>query len=306
MQQLASGQTYAEVVINDNFQTLSHQAVYGKNHETTAGLTFGYYGGIWGSFTVADGTQALGASTTTYMVVLRSSGAVSFSTSNTNWNNSTSYARAYRLVTSASAITTTEDHRGGPGGAHGQISGGVALTDGDKGDITVSSSGAIWAVDNDVVTNAKLANMATASIKGRTTAGTGDPEDLTAAQAAAIVQGDGLDVDAAGFRGIPQNSQSGNYTFVAGDAGKHILHPSGGGSGDTFTIPANASVAYEIGTSITVVNRDSNSVSIAITSDTMYLANSTTTGARTLAQNGVATAIKVEATVWIISGVGLT
>lgn len=109
-----------------------------------------------------------------------------------------------------------------------------------------------------------------------------------------------------GYRGIPQNSQSANYTLVAGDAGKHILHPSGGGASDIFTIPANASVAYAIGTAITFVNRDSNAVSIAITTDTMYLAGTTTTGTRTLAQNGVATAIKVESTVWIISGSGLT
>lgn len=65
----------------------------------------------------------------------------------------------------------------------------IPLTDGDKGDITVSASGATWTVDNDVVTNAKAANMATATIKGRTTAGTGDPEDLTAAQAAGVLVG---------------------------------------------------------------------------------------------------------------------
>lgn len=40
---------------------------------------------------------------------------------------------------------------------------------------------------NDSVTNAKLANMATATIKGRTTAGTGDPEDLTPAQARTVI-----------------------------------------------------------------------------------------------------------------------
>lgn len=181
-----------------------------------------------------------------------------------------------------------------------------ALTDGDKGDITVSASGATWTIDNDTVTNAKAANMATATIKGRTTAGTGDPEDLTGLQAAAITQGDGLDADATGFRGVPQNSQSGNYTCVAADAGKHIFHPSGAGAGDTFTIPANASVAYEIGTAITFVNMDSNAVSIAITSDTMNLAGAGTTGTRTLAQYGIATALKLTSTVWLINGTGLT
>lgn len=40
---------------------------------------------------------------------------------------------------------------------------------------------------DDAVTNAKLANMATATLKGRTTAGTGDPEDLTATQAKTLL-----------------------------------------------------------------------------------------------------------------------
>lgn len=118
--------------------------------------------------------------------------------------------------------------------------------------------------------------------------------------------GNGLVATLPGFRGIPQNSQSGNYTLVAADAGKHILHPSGGGAGDTFTIPANASVAFPVGTALTFINADSDSISIAITSDTLTLANSTTTGTRTLAQNGVATAVKVTSTGWIISGTGLT
>lgn len=42
-------------------------------------------------------------------------------------------------------------------------------------------------LDDDAATNAKLANMATGTIKGRSTAGTGDPEDLTPTQAAAIM-----------------------------------------------------------------------------------------------------------------------
>lgn len=120
------------------------------------------------------------------------------------------------------------------------------------------------------------------------------------------LHGSGLDADRPGFRGIPQNAQTGNYTLVAADAGKHLYHASGAGAGDTYTIPANASVAFEIGTAVTFVNLDSNAVSIAITTDTLYLAGAGTTGTRTLAQYGVATALKVGATEWIISGTGVT
>ena len=73
----------------------------------------------------------------------------------------------------------------------------------------------------------------------------------------------------------------------------------------TFTIPANASVAYELGTVLTFVNTTTVST-IPITSDTMTLAGTATTGTRTLAANGIATAIKIAATSWIISGTGLT
>jgi len=161
-------------------------------------------------------------------------------------------------------------------------------------------------ISNGSVTNAKLANMANSTIKGRTTAGTGSPEDMTAAQTAAIVQGDGLTADLCGFRGIPQNSQSAAYTLVAADAGKHIYHPSTDANARTFTIPANSSVAFPVGTSVTFVNETSQVVSIAITTDTLVLAGSGSTGTRSLAQYGVATAVKVTSTRWIISGTGLT
>ncbi len=54
------------------------------------------------------------------------------------------------------------------------------LSDGDKGDITVSASGATWTIDNNTVTLAKMATMATDSILGRATASTGNVEVLTA------------------------------------------------------------------------------------------------------------------------------
>lgn len=61
------------------------------------------------------------------------------------------------------------------------VSGGAGITDGDKGDITVSASGATWIIDNNVVTLAKMADMATSSLIYRKTAGSGAPEVNTLA-----------------------------------------------------------------------------------------------------------------------------
>lgn len=64
---------------------------------------------------------------------------------------------------------------------------GSGVTDGDKGDITASSSGAVWTIDNDVVTYAKLQNVATNNrILGRVSGGGGDVEELTGAQVVTI------------------------------------------------------------------------------------------------------------------------
>lgn len=104
---------------------------------------------------------------------------------------------------------------------------------------------------------------------------------------------------------LPQNSQSAPYTLVLSDSGKHIFHPSTDNNPRTFTIPANASVAFPVGTAVTFVNKI-NTVTIAITSDTLTLAGAGTTGSRTLAANGIATAVKITSTEWIISGNGLT
>lgn len=110
-----------------------------------------------------------------------------------------------------------------------------------------------------------------------------------------------------GYLGIPQNSQSTDYTTVLSDAGKHLYHPSTDVTARTWTIDSNANVAYPIGTAITFINDTSAGViTIAITSDTLVLAGAGTTGSRNLAADGIATAVKITSTRWIISGTGLT
>ncbi len=98
-----------------------------------------------------------------------------------------------------------------------------------------------------------------------------------------------------------QNIQNGNYTLVLTDAPKHIYKASGG-AGETYTIPANASVAFSIGTAIPLVNQGGGALSIAITTDTLTMEGTSLTGTRTLADDGIATILKVTATAWMISG----
>jgi len=109
-----------------------------------------------------------------------------------------------------------------------------------------------------------------------------------------------------GYLNVPVNSQSAAYTLVLADSGKAILHPSTDANARTFTIPANGTVAFAIGTAVTFINMTSQVASIAITTDTLYLGGTGTTGTRSLAQYGTATCIKMTSTTWIINGSGLT
>ena len=68
-------------------------------------------------------------------------------------------------------------------GSVAEISGsGGGIDDGDKGDITVSNSGATFTIDNDAVTYGKIQNVsATNRILGRDSSGAGDIEEITPA-----------------------------------------------------------------------------------------------------------------------------
>lgn len=86
------------------------------------------------------------------------------------------------------------------------------------------------------------------------------------------------------------------YTLVPADEGQTIF-----ASGNQ-TIPANASVAFPVRTVVTYVNTTAAALTIAITTDTLTLHGTTTTGTRTLLANGIATIIKTGATTWLVTG----
>jgi len=191
-------------------------------------------------------------------------------------------------------------------GIHIQPKGTGLLTISDGSDFnkgirfrSVSSATGVTTLIDAVSTAGRVITLpdATDTLVGRATTDT--LSNKTAGVATATSTAESL-----GYLGIPQSATATTATLVIGDAGKHIYVTT---NGQTITIPANASVAYPIGTTINfIAGPSATTVTIAITSDTMYLGGTGTTGSRTLAAHGMATAVKVAATTWYISGFGLT
>jgi len=126
-------------------------------------------------------------------------------------------------------------------------------------------------------------------------------KDLAGVIRVTVIKQDGtaLVAAAAGVR-YPQNSQSADYTLVIGDAGKSIFHPESDTDERTFTIPANASVAFDIGTIILFMNEyGAGSLDVAINADTIE-DSSGNTGTVTLRDGNVLTALKVTSTKWMV------
>ncbi len=108
--------------------------------------------------------------------------------------------------------------------------------------------------------------------------------------------------NAVGYMGMPQNSQSVNYTLALIDQGKHIYLTAN----SNITIPANSSVSFPIGATISVVNGPNVQSNVIITTDTLYLAANGATGTRSISTYGMFTLVKVTNTVWYINGLGIT
>ena len=93
----------------------------------------------------------------------------------------------------------------------------VGVTDSDKGDITVTSTGTVWTVDNNVVTFAKIQDITTDRLIGRDTAATGDPEEISVSNGIEFSASLGI------WTSHLRNAQTGTtYTIVTGDRSKYI------------------------------------------------------------------------------------
>ena len=149
-----------------------------------------------------------------------------------------------------------------------------------------------------VVNGGTGSNVAATARGNLGAAASGANTDITALDQDVTITATGtIAADSLGFRGLPQNAQTGAYTLALADAGKHVSNTTGG-----FVIPANGSVAFPVGTAIVLFNNSGSNQTISITTDTLRLAGSTNTGSRTLAAYGLATCVKVASTTWVVSG----
>lgn len=197
------------------------------------------------------------------------------------------------IATTQTGLTTTQANNAATSAGTATAQAGIATTQ-----ATNAAASATAASGSATTASTQAGNAATSATNAATSATNAAGSATSAAANAAITTA---------AIAVPQNSQSAAYTLVVGDAGKHLFHPAADTTARTWTIPANASVAFVIGTAITFINQNGGgAITIAITTDTLRLAPAGTVGSRTLAANGMASAVKVTATEWLISGVGLT
>lgn len=193
-----------ETQMNENFETINHASVYGKRQPVTTGLTWGYYGGRWGGFSVANGTLTLTNTADNYLVVARATGVISTSTATTNWNNPADYARVYKLTVAGSVVTVTEDHRAGKYGVHGDTR--------DVGGIRTETGATYSVVDTDKHIIANRAGTVTLTL-GTATKG----RELTVRTIQA------QQVDSASSNVVPLAGGAAGTAIVAATAGKWAL-----------------------------------------------------------------------------------
>jgi hypothetical protein len=242
------------------------------------------YGNTSGSINVALGHAALQSSTTGGQNTAVGASALEYGSTGNNNTALGAFAIAYN---SSGSNNTAIGHGAGGDGASSLESGSNNIIIGYNAATSSTSVSNEITIGNSNITKFRIPGIGIDFTRN-------GPSDGTTSTASTGF----------GYMGIPQSpaATTGSYTVVAADAGEHIYTTAT----RTITIPANASVALPIGTTLTFIAAAGATATIAITSDTLLLAGPGTSGSRTLAPHGMATAVKVAATTWYISGNGLT
>lgn len=107
---------------------------------------------------------------------------------------------------------------------------------------------------------------------------------------------------AVGYRNLPIRAATSQQTLALADVGRCISITTGG-----IVVPANATVAFTVGDTISVYNNSGSSQTISAAGGvTLRLAGSASTGSRTLALRGFCTLMKVATDEWVVTGAGLS
>jgi hypothetical protein len=235
--------------------------------------------GFSGSVATATTTPAITLSTTITGLLKGNGTAISAASSSTDYQVPITLTTTGSTGAATFAAGTLNIPNYSVAGTVTSITAGAGLSGG-----TINSSGTI-AIDATVVTLTGTQTLTNKTISSLASASTVLDSSSTAY--------------AVGFRTMPQSLNT-SGTLILSDSAKHYYVTS------NITVPLNSSVAFEIGTVISIV---SNSTAITITpvsGVTLQLANSGSAGVRSLASNGIATLLKVAVNTWIVSGAGIT
>jgi hypothetical protein len=193
----------------------------------------------------------------------------------------------------------------GPAGTNGTNGApGGTTTDGDYGDIVVSSSATVWTLDPTVVTAAARTLLDDTSVGNmRTTLLLGDSSvKNTGTTAGTVAAGDD-----SRFTAYKSNDQSGaTYTFAVSDAGTLVRQTAAGTH--TYTINPNATTAIPVRSVIMLRNAiGAGALTISRGAGvSLYINGSTASANGSLAAGGVVTLVQEAVDTWIAVGVGIS
>lgn len=251
---LSATSTNAEGVAN-SFSRSDHSHAIDAASANTAGALVKRDGS--GNFSAGTITATLnGTATNVSGIVAIANGGTNSSTA---LNNNRIIQSSGGAIVEAAAITANRalksDANGIPVASTATSTSLDALSGTNTGDQTITLTGDVTGsgtstfaatIANDAVTNAKLANMSTQTIKGRTTAGSGDPEDLTATQATAILNNFVGDSGSGGTKGLvpaPASGDAAASKFLKADGTWQVVTDTGITqlTGDVTAGPGNGS-----------------------------------------------------------------